>query len=309
MRKLIAVLVACALAAPVAAEPTELNFATFVTRKHRVDEQLIAPMEQAYEGLVNGLSKIVVYPEGKLVEGTTPQWEGVLSGKSDFTFSLPAYTPEVHQRTLMFELPGLYNDPVAATEELWDNISFVQQDYTGVKIIALWFNDATVLITRDKPVTTLADIRGMKVRVSSNAHARIVKAWGAAPIFVPLAKAYDALASGEVEAIFIGASAVEAFKFYEPANFITTNLPESVGGMFILMNQARYDSLSDTEKQAIDGFSGREVSLKMAQMYKEDGPRAIELARQNGVQIIELNEFQRKAFEDRFPFTHIKIGE
>jgi TRAP-type transport system periplasmic protein len=309
MRKLIAVVLACALAAPAVAEPAELKFASFVGRMHRVDVHLITPMEQAWEGLVNGASKIVVYAGGELLPGVRPQYEGVVDGTADFTFSMAAYAADAFPNTLMFELPGLYSDPVKATEAVWDNMDFVQKDFAGLQIVGLWFNDPTVLITRDKPVSTLNDIRGLKIRATSPAHARILKSWGAIPVSLPLNKVYDALGNAEIDGVFIAGSAIESFKFFEVAHFATINLPESVAAMYIAMNKARYDSLTDIERQAIDSFSGRESSLDLAHMYQEDASRAIQFARENGVQIIELNEFQRKAFEDRFPYSQTKIGE
>ena len=308
MRKLILAALASFVAGQGVAQE-EIKFSSFVNRMHIVDQTIIAPMQEAYKKLVGDLSEIVVYDSMSLAGPGRAQWDLVVAGGADMTFSLPTYTQDVHALTLQFELPGLYKDTVEGTNVLWDNIDFFDHDFAGMKIIALWFFDAPALITRDKPVYTLADIRGMKIRVTSPAHARIIKAWGGNPVFSPLPEAYGDLESGKVDALYIAATAMEDFKFYEPANFVTVNLPPTLGLMYIVMDEDKYNSLSEVERNAIDSLSGREPSLKIAEQFQNARPRAIELARANGVQIIELTPFQVQAFTDRFPFTVGQSGE
>lgn len=305
MKKIIALFVALACAGPVAAQENELKFATFVSREHRIDKALIVPIEEAFANLPAGHSKLVVYAANSLVAGPVAQYPKVVEGVSDFTFALPGYTSKLFPHELMFELPGIYTDPVSATEDIWDNIEFIERDFKDVKIIALWGFDPTVLITRDKPVTNISDIRGMKVRITSPAHARIIKAWGATPVTISTPKTYAALESGEVDAVFISGSALQGFRLHEPANFVTVNLPASVGTMYIVMNRDKYESLPQVERDVIDSLSGREVSLKAAKIYEAAWPAAIKVARDNGVQIVELTPFQIKAFEERFPYAKI----
>ncbi len=309
MRRLMLLLAVWMLAGQATAQGTELNFSSYVNRQHPIDKLIIAPMEEQYEAMVGGLSKVVVHADGTLVPGPRAQFDAIASGKADFTFALCSYAPDHFQRTLQFELPGLYTDPVEATNAMWDHIDYLGAEAPDIKLMVLWANDPTVLITREKPVTNLTDIRGLKIRVASQAHARIIRAWGGDPVMIPLpADTYTAFGAGEIDAIFIGASAINSFKFYDFGNFITTNLPSSVVAYYVAMNRARYDSLSEVEQRALDSFSGREASLRAAELYMNAGPRAIEISREKGLQIIELTPYQRQAFEDRFPYAKIEGG-
>ncbi|MHA1536773.1 MAG: TRAP transporter substrate-binding protein [Alphaproteobacteria bacterium] len=260
------------------AEAKELKLAHFVSPKHPMHRFVMAPMAKDLAAATNGKLTIRIYPAGALGKGPKAQFKRAATGVADITFGLHGYTSNQFPRTLMVELPGLSSGPVQATRMLWAVYnSHLRAEYTKVVALALWANDSAVLITRDKPVRNLADIKGMKIRVPSKLAANLVKAWGGTPVPMPVPKVYNALKTGIVDGVFIGASGIRSFKLNEAGNYVTTGLPVTVAGFYLVMNRKAYNALSAAEKSALAKVSGRARSLKAASIYARAGTGGLKL--------------------------------
>ncbi len=303
MKALIACILFAALVQPSFGQSKEIKLAHFMSPQHPMDRFVMRPLSESFNTAMNGSTVIKIYPAGELGKGPTQQFKRALTGETDISFGIPGYTQNLFPVMTMFELPGLYTDPVVATSAMWDNIGFVEQDYQRVKMLATWANNPTVLISRDKPVRNFNDLRGMKVRVANPTTAKIIKDWGGIPITLPANEIYQALSTGVVDATYIGPSAILSFKLYEVANFATVNIPGAIASFYLVMNQSSWDSLSDEERTQLEGMTGRELSLAAANAYKRVGQKALATAEENGVQIVNLTPFQLAAFRERFPYA------
>ncbi len=303
MKPWIAGLLVAALATPGLAQSREIKLGHFMSPQHPMDRMVMRPLSEEYNAAVNGLSEIKIFPAGELGKGPVQQYKRALTGETDISFGIPGYTQKLFPVMTMFELPGLYTDPVVATTAMWENLDFVQQDYARVKMLATWANNPTILIARDRPVRNISDLRGMKVRVANPTTAKIIKDWGGIPVTLPANQVYQAMSTGVVDATYIGASAILSFKLYEVSNFVTVNIPGALSSFYLILNQDSWDSLSDTEKAELERLTGRERSIAAAAAYKRVGERALATAEENGMQIVNLTPFQLQAFEERFPYA------
>ena len=76
-------------------------------------------------------------------------------------------------------------------------------EFKGIRILAIHTTDASIIHTRDKPMRTLDDFKGMKLRVPGRFVGEAAKALGATPVGIPLPGVYEALARGQVDGMFI----------------------------------------------------------------------------------------------------------
>lgn len=260
------------------AEAKELKLAHFMSPKHPMHRFVMVPMAKDLAAATNGKLTIRIYPAGALGKGPKAQFKRAATGVADITFGLHGYTSNQFPRTLMVELPGISNGPVQATKMMWAVYkTHLQPEYTKVVPLALWTNDNAVLISRDKPVRSLADLKGMKIRVPSKLAASLIKAWGGTPVPMPVPKVYNALKTGIVDGVFIGASGIRSFKLAEAGNYVTTGLPATVAGFYLVMNRTSYNELSLEEKSALAKVSGRARSLKAAAAYARAGVGGLKL--------------------------------
>ena len=81
-------------------------------------------------------------------------------------------------------------------------------DYKEVKNVFMYSVPQATLISRDKPVRSIADLKGMKILTPGAAFAPIIGAWGASPVPMDLNDMFNALSTGVVDAIALTPTAL-----------------------------------------------------------------------------------------------------
>lgn len=250
-----------------AAEAKELKLASFVPPAHTMHKELMVPFAEAVSAATNGALTVRIYPGGELGAGPQQQYMRAVQGVADITFGLQGYTSSQFPRTLVAELPGLGTDPVQVTEGIWKAIDLIRDDYKGTVPLAIWTNEPNIVMSREKEVRTIDDLKGMKLRVPGAVMARVLEKLGGTPVPMPATKMYESMQTGVVDGVMTGSTSIKGFKIDEVAKSFTTGAPFGVATFFLVMNKAAYDGLSDAEKAAVDKASGRELSLRAAKAY------------------------------------------
>ena len=109
------------------------------------------------------------------------------------------------------------------------------------------------------------DLKGMKIRTATRISAKMVAALGATPVQMPLPQVPDAISKGVIQAALVPWEALPATKLHEIVKFhldVAPGSPRFANSIFIMgMNQAKYDSLTPSQKKAIDDNSGLATSV------------------------------------------------
>jgi tripartite ATP-independent transporter DctP family solute receptor len=123
---------------------------------------------------------------------------------------------------------------------------------TGVKVINMNGDTAPrELTTRDKPVRTAADFRGLKIRIAESILARAVfQRLGANPQVIPFADLYMALKQGVVDAQENGVIPIKNMSFYEVQKYLTlTHYVRDVETFYASVD--RWSGLTPAQQRAI----------------------------------------------------------
>jgi TRAP-type C4-dicarboxylate transport system substrate-binding protein len=286
-------------AAPVDAK--ELKMAHFMSPKHPMHRALMVPMAKAF-AKASGKSTIKIYVAGALGKGPREQYNRAIKGVADITFGLQGYTSPVFPRTLLAELPNNARTAAGLTRRMWRARKHLMPDYKDVHVLALWANDKSVIITTKKPIKTMADLKGLKIRTPSKLMGGLLKAWGAVPVPMPAPKIYTSMQTGVIDGVFIGASGIRSFKLGEVGKHFTLGLPTNFTTFFLVMNKKSWNTLAPADKKALASVSGEKASIKAAGAYDKAGKGGIALAKKMGRNIIQLSdkasaEFRAKANE------------
>jgi len=274
-------LVAGALMLPGASavsQAEELRLSTFVPPVHVIYREIITPWAQEVSKATNGEVKITLYPSLQLGGKPPELYRQVSEGVIDATFTLPGYTSAAFPRTQMIELPGLKKDGIAATNMMWDVLDpYLLPEYKDVKIIALWGAEDAGLMSRTKPIRTLDDLKGMRMRAPSAQQAKQLEQMGAVPVAMPVTQVYQSLERGVVDGVMIPFSTIVDFRLGEVAKAYTVPGPLFGRSSFLIaMNRKKYDSLSPSARAAIDRVSGRGLSLKATEVYVKRAEQGLE---------------------------------
>lgn len=105
-----------------------------------------------------------------------------------------------------------------------------------------------------KPVRSLADLKGMKIRAIGGM-AEVLKKGGASVTWIPAPEIYTALSTGVVDGVVYGhITDANDLKLQEVAKYwISPNLQAAQGATVILVNMKRWNELSDDLKAIVQG--------------------------------------------------------
>lgn len=282
-------MVMAVILAPGQSEADELKAAHFMPPMHPMDRGVMTPLAEELNAATDGALTIRIYPSGELGKGPVQQYKRVVTGVADIAFGIPAYTATQFPKTVMIHMPGLFDSGEAATNALWDNLDAIADEYGETKLLGLWANNPSVLISREKPVRTLADVKGMKIRTPNPVMAEVVEAWGGIPVSMPTPEIYNAMNTGVIDAVIIGPSGIRSYKLNEIGKSATVNIPSAVDSFYLLMNKQSWDGLSDEHKAKLEELTGRDLSLRGAKAFYQAGQAGLKLAKDSGIEIIEID--------------------
>lgn len=271
------------------AQADELRIAHFMSPKHPMHKNVMAPLADAINKVGGDLSA-KIYPAGELGAGPKDQYKRVIDGVADIAFGITEYTPTQFYRTNLIALPGIAENGPQATGMLWAAMDDqLKAEFKRAKLLALWSHDGAVLMTTKKPVNSMADLKGMKIRSPGSMGTKVLKAWGAAPVNMPISKSYNALSTGIVDGILVGASAIKSFKFHEVVKYVTQNVPLVHGAQYLLMNRDSWKALSSDQQKAITDASGKALSMRGSNAYNKAHDVGLGLAQsKKSVTMIDL---------------------
>jgi len=289
------------------ASADELKIAHFMPSMHPMDRGVMTPLAEEMAEASNGEVTMRIYPSGELGKGPVQQYKRVVTGVADIVFGIPEYTPAQFTKTGLVHIPGLFANGTDATNALWDNIGLIEDEFAKAKLLGLWANNPSVLITREKPVHTVADMEGMKIRTPNPVMAALVEGWGGIPVSMPVPDVYNAMNTGVIDAVMIGPSGIRSYKLNETGKYVTTNIPSAVDSFYLLMNKSSWDGLSDENKAKLDELTGRGLSLRGAKAFYEAGQAGLKLASESGLELIEITPEAEVEFREKMAPSLTKV--
>lgn len=220
--------------------------------------------------------------------GTPPQLvDQVKDGVADLVITLPGYTAGRFPALEVFELPFMTNSAEVGARAAWDYLQkYALKEFPGTKILAIWVHDEGYVHTREKPVKTLDDFKGLKMRAPTRQTNKLLARLGASPVGMPLPAVVDAVSKGTIDGFLLPWEVMPSLKLHEMVKFHSEtdpSRPALYSAVFVFaMNQAKYDSLSPDLKKVIDANSGAAYSQSMGRIWDTSQAAGRKLAQDRG---------------------------
>ncbi|APW42666.1 TRAP transporter substrate-binding protein [Rhodoferax saidenbachensis] len=300
---------AVALSAPAlvgfAQQSVTLKFHTFMAPMSDVWRTMHKPWMDKVEKESGGRIKFEAYPAMQLGGTAAQLYDQAKDGVVDIVWTLPGYNAGRFPRTEVFELPFMMNNAEATSKAYWEYVSTVgAEDFKDVHVLAVNVHGPGALHTKDKPVKTVADLRGMKVRGPSRQTTKMLGYLGAIPVGMPLPAIPDALSKGTIEGCVLPWEVVPSIKVQELTRFHTEFDP-AMGALYtatfvMAMNKKRYESLPPDLRKVLDANSGLATSGWLGKTQQGNDPAGRKTATDRGntvytVPATDAQEFKRKA--------------
>ena len=193
-----------------------------------------------------GALEVQVYPASQLGNDATVIG-GVRGGTIDIMMAGAGTFTGLTPKIGALDLPFVFRGPEHVYKVL-DGATGNQllKDFEGSSLKGLaWFEVGfRCITTKNRPVRTPDDVKGLKIRTTPNpSHVQAFKLLGANPIPMPLGELYQALESGAVDAQEHPISITQAAKFYEVQKYLTMSR-HAYTAMPVVMTKAKFDTLA-----------------------------------------------------------------
>ena len=242
--------------------------------------------------------KCQIYPSMQL--GGTPAQliDQVRDGVADVIWTLPGYSAGRFPMLEVFELPFMMRGTEATSRAVWD---FMQQDGAAelrdVHPLAIHVHSAGAFHLSKRPIQTMADLRGLKLRAPTRQTNRLLAALGATPVAMPVPQVSEAIAKSVIDGALLPYEVVPSVKIQELVKFHSETDPAEpaiyTSTCLLAMNKARYDSLPPDLRRVIDAASGAELSAMAGRVFEAADEPGRKLTQANAHNRIAPAELQR----------------
>lgn len=231
-----------------------------------------------------------------MLGGSSDLVEGVQEGLVDIITEGPAQFAAWIPKAAQVEAPYLWQSVEHMQKALnggyKDTLNELFQDI-DVRIMGTFYY-GTRQLTANKPVTTLSDLSGMKIRVpQSDLYVKMVEAWGAAATPMNINELYMALQTGTVDAQENPLTTYESYKFYEVVkNVILTD--HIICPNMIFINNDVWNNMSEHDQQVVQTAIDNAIAWQDEQIIQSEQTLAEDL-KQYGVEVYTPDETIREA--------------
>lgn len=294
-----AALACCAMFGLATAEAKELRLSSFEPPQAFVTKDIVTAWMDKTNAKLSKDAQFKLYA-GSVLGAPPLQQSMVKKGIAHAALVVTTYTPGVFPLSSIVQVPFLAPDSKTGTEILQRLLDegFLKDEYNDYKVIGLFTTRGYNFYSRNTPIKTPADLKGMKIRTPSQYYKAMMEMLGASGVSVPAPGVFEALDRGVVDGVAWNFEVSKSFRLGEASEYSTrlffSNIPFAV-----LMNKKTYESLSDADRKVIDEMTGRAFSeFASATMDAYDMKQEATLEKLEGHTMITPTGADRQAWVD-----------
>ena len=285
-----ALTLALSLAAGPAGAQTNLKWAHVYETSEPFHTQSVWAAEEI-EKRTDGRYHIDVYPASQLGKETDLN-QGLTLGSVDMIISGSSFAARSFPPIGVTYYPYTFRDAdhlLAYTKsDVFKELAQGYQDKTGHHIVAVTYY-GTRQTSSNKPITSCADMQGLKIRVPDvPAYLAMPQACGANTAPIAFAEVYLALQNGTVEAQENPLTTIEAKKFYEVQKYIVLT-GHIVDHLNTVLSKSLWAKLSDADRQIFTEVA-QEAAERASKQIQAREAELVGFFKDKGIEVTEVDK-------------------
>ena len=286
-------LLTASMGAAAVAESVTLKFHSFPPMPANSNAKFVKPWADKVAAESNGEIKVEMYASMQL-GGKPPQLaDQVREGVVDIIWTVAGYTPGRFPHLEAFELPFMPASAEATSQAAHEYMMTVgAEDLKDYKVLAVHVHAPGTIHTKDTLVKSASDFNGLKMRGPTRVISQMLGGLGATPVGMPVPQVAPSLSKGVIDGMVVPWEIMPSFKLHELTKSHTTLSGDRglyTAPFLLLMNKAKYDSMSDAQKKVIDDNSGMALAKLAGQLWDGFEAPARALAEKAGGEFHELS--------------------
>jgi TRAP-type C4-dicarboxylate transport system substrate-binding protein len=191
--------------------------------------------------------------------------------------------PEMSALTIPYLFTDLARNQRFATSDARRFLDAALERRAVKSLVWLYITRQSIFTSSRRPLISLADFQGVKIRGLNALTDNALSAVGAAPSAMPGSEVYQALQSGVLDAGLTDLSAAYSRRFYEVQRYGTVT-PYFAVYFHMFCNPRWWSGLTEAQRTAISE-AGREVEVEAVEVTERTAAEAVGQLREKGMQL------------------------
>jgi TRAP-type transport system periplasmic protein len=247
----------------------------------------------------NGEIEVQIFPSGQM-GSNTEMFQAVQMGGLQISTQASSVTTPTFPESGLFDLPFLFRDFNHADHffDGPDGQAFSERfrKKLGIRILGYSSSGFQGFYNNKRPIKTLEDIKGLKMRVmESPVLVDAMNAYGAKAVAMSMTEFYNAMQQGVVDGGENGIVTYETQKHYEVAKYFADSRHKYLPIYFIINDPFLQKLPPDHQKLVID--AGYQSAVYARQVYSHEIEEKTKRAVAGGAMINKLNPGAEKDFQ------------
>ena len=278
---------ALALSLPGTARAEELKFA-HNNAVGSYEDQAATEFARLVEEKSGGALTVTLYPAGQL--GNAQEMiQGVRLGTIDLGMAGNPWLTGFNPVQNVLDIPFIFDDSDHVYRvldgEVGDAIRESLEGH-GLRTLAFWEIGFRNVINSERPVNSIEDLKGLKIRTTGNkAHIKAFELLGANPQPMPFGEVYLALQTHVIDGTEHPVTEVHAMKFNEVTDHLSLTM-HAYTALPVFMNLSRWNALSDDARQAMAAAAEEATAFQRDLIAREAAARLDDL-KAAGMNVVE----------------------
>jgi tripartite ATP-independent transporter DctP family solute receptor len=244
-------------------------------------------MMEEFEKRTDGKYKTEIYPmnqigtERDLIEGLQL---GSVGMAVTSTGNLASFVPALGVVDIPFMIKDYAHADRVYMGPIGKELADVMSVNAGLKCLGFWENGFRILINSKRPVNSVGDVAGLKLRTMENEyHMALWRELGANPVPLNGAEAFTALMQGTVDGLENAQALIYTLKYWEAAKYVAVT--EHLYSPAVAMVSSKlWDGMTPDEQKILEELF-KENSVYERETAREAANKCIEQLKEVGVEI------------------------
>jgi TRAP-type C4-dicarboxylate transport system substrate-binding protein len=274
------------------AQNVTIRYSSWLPVNHWLNQKQFVPWFAEVEKVTEGRVKVEMLP--KTVGTAATQFDVVRDGLADMSFIIPSYTPGRFPLIEMGELPLLGEDATTMSlvfERVYRKHFMPLNEFAGAKILGVWNITPVQPFNAKRPVTTVADLKGLKLRSPNNVITTMLTSIGAVPILKSSMEAFEMLSTKAIDGQVTQADTVvvnHATNLMKYGTIVPGGLANSAH--ILAINPDKWAQISERDRKAIEAITTEKLSQSVGKGFQDNEVVAMKAMEAAGYEIIRADE-------------------
>ncbi|WP_205563339.1 TRAP transporter substrate-binding protein [Cohaesibacter haloalkalitolerans] len=288
-----AMLAVSMLGSGAASAATELVLSSWLPPRHPLVMDAIKPWAKQVGEVTQG--RVTVRVLAKPLGAPPAHFDMAKDGVADITYGLHSFTKDdrfLRSRVGQFSFLG--KSAVEISKNFWSVYGGqleAAKEHEGTKLLGLFTHGPGVLLSKGYHFDSPDKFQGFKLRTPGGYPADLMSGVGATTLFMSSGEVYEKLTRGVIDGICMAMDSVRAFKLDKHITDVMT-VP---GGLyntswFLVMNQAKWDGISEDDQKAIMSVSGEAFAELAGKAWDAADTDGLATTRKAGIDVYEADD-------------------